>query len=464
MMNASAAAERSPGRPLLVWSVVSALAIGSLASLNPFAAVAVLLGIAVIIGSYYRPQLIVVILTASVFLEVITFGGLTVSRLVAPLALLVVVFGLSTGAAHLKAAPPLLWVSLYCLWATASMLWTTDASGTKTLLASLGIALVYMIAFAALIESTETLIRVVVVFIVAAVGVGLFAIASFIGLVGAGTLQQGRTSGAVGDANFFAAYQLIVLPLTLALANSVQRRAAALALYGAAAILIGSIVTTVSRGGIIALLVVVVATFIVPSKNLFRSGAQKVGALAVVVATASLLFYSLSGTFAPRIQEMFNGSGGGSGRTVLWSGARTSIGERPLLGLGFGAFASNSNELILRTPGVVLTSYALRPHGEEVHSAYIGTTAELGFPGLLLFLAILVSTARYLRRVAREAREAGAETIARISSALVLSLLGWAIASLFLSSETSRPVWIVIGLALALGKLLETHRVEAAAG
>jgi O-antigen ligase len=106
----------------------------------------------------------------------------------------------------------------------------------------------------------------------------------------------------------------------------------------------------------------------------------------------------------------------------------------------------------------------LRPHGEEVHSAYIGTTAELGFPGLLLFLAILVSTARYLRRVAREAREDGAETIARISSALVLSLLGWAIASLFLSSETSRPVWIVIGLALALGKLLETHRREAVAG
>ena len=42
----------------------------------------------------------------------------------------------------------------------------------------------------------------------------------------------------------------------------------------------------------------------------------------------------------------------------------------------------------------------------------------------------------------------------RVANALLLSLVGWAIASIFLSSETSRPLWIVVGLALALPKLV----------
>jgi hypothetical protein len=38
---------------------------------------------------------------------------------------------------------------------------------------------------------------------------------------------------------------------------------------------------------------------------------------------------------------------------------------------------------------------------------------------------------------------------------LFLSLLAFALASIFLSAETSRPLWILVGLALALPKLLD---------
>ena len=460
-MNVSAAFDRSGTRAAS--SVLAAVAIGAVSTVNPFAAAGLLVCVVLLIGCYRQPRFMIVILTASVFLEVISFGGVTISRLIAPLALLVTVYALSIGAAHLTLGPPLFWTSLYALWAAASLLWTTDGAGTITLLAGLAIALIYMISFASLVESTETLVRIIIAFVIAAVCVGVFAIAAFMGLVGGGSLEEGRTSGAVGDANFFAAYELVALPLALALANIVQRRDASLALYGASGILIGAILTTISRGGILALAAVLLTMVIVPSKTLFRSGAQKIGALAVVFVTAGVLLYTLSGTFAPRIQAMFKGGGGGSGREVLWSGARTSIGERPVLGLGYGAFASNSNELILRTPNIQLTTYDLRPAGEVAHSAYIGTAAELGIPGLVLLVAVLVSTGRYLRRVARVAVATGDETAGRIASALVISLIGWATASFFLSSETSRPVWIVIGIALALGKLAGADREGAAA-
>jgi hypothetical protein len=68
---------------------------------------------------------------------------------------------------------------------------------------------------------------------------------------------------------------------------------------------------------------------------------------------------------------------------------------------------------------------------------------------------LLISTGRSLRQVASRARAADAWFISRAANALTVSLVGWAIASLFLSSETSRPLWIIVGLALALPKILE---------
>src|SRR5262249_59368211 len=90
-------------------------------------------------------------------------------------------------------------------------------------------------------------------------------------------------------------------------------------------------------------------------------------------------------------------------------------------------------------------------------SAYIGTTAELGPFGLFLFLGMIVSTALALRRTAKRAREIGAHFLSRMSNALILSLLGWGLSSTFIETETARPLWIVIGLSLALPKLVSAH-------
>src|SRR5215211_5067619 len=76
------------------WAVIGggvALGIGAAATIDvtPAAAVAVLVVVAS--ATALRPATIVMLLVASIFLEVIALGGVTISRLVAPLALLVVV-------------------------------------------------------------------------------------------------------------------------------------------------------------------------------------------------------------------------------------------------------------------------------------------------------------------------------------------------------------------------------------
>ena len=114
--------------------------------------------------------------------------------------------------------------------------------------------------------------------------------------------------------------------------------------------------------------------------------------------------------------------------------------------------SDTSIDRIYSTPESNITGFNV--HREEVHNVYLGTATELGIPGLVFFLGLLVSTFASLRRTARRAREAGEEFIANVANALVVGLASWCVGSLFIETETSRPLWILIGITLALPKLI----------
>jgi O-antigen ligase len=204
----------------------------------------------------------------------------------------------------------------------------------------------------------------------------------------------------------------------------------------------------------------------IPARAIFPSPQHKAVIMAFLAVGLLVLFSrpGFRGEVVKRASTIFNqqqaaqsGSSAGSGREEIWKAAEHSIRERPLLGVGFGAFPSVSNDFLYNTPGVDLGKFPPRLHGIEAHSAYIGTTAELGPFGLFLFIGVIVSTMLALRRTAVRARDAGAHFLSRVSNALVLSLIGWAISSMFIETETSRPLWIVIGLSLALPKLVSAY-------
>ena len=44
--------------------------------------------------------------------------------------------------------------------------------------------------------------------------------------------------------------------------------------------------------------------------------------------------------------------------------------------------------------------------------------------------------------------------VSRLANALLLSIIGWSIVAVFLSTETARPFWILVGVSLALPKIL----------
>ena len=129
-----------------------------------------------------------------------------------------------------------------------------------------------------------------------------------------------------------------------------------------------------------------------------------------------------------------------------------------LTGIGFGTFRYVSQDYLVQTPGVDLTFYVPRAPGGylQAHSVYVGSAAELGLPGLLLYLGLLFSTGRALRRFAVRARDVNELYLSRVANAFLVGLVTWAVSSMFIETETSRPFWIVIGISLALPKVLDS--------
>jgi len=455
---------RSEGPTLaaLTWTVsggVAALALGWAASSSGIAAIALAVAIAAVIAVVGRPETILWILAASIFIELLRVEGTTISRVLAPIALLTVVVQLVRGRASIRVSRPLLWVGAYSVWALASGLWTTSVTGTAYLLGSLAIALIFMLAFASLLDSRRDLERVLYVFAFTSVVLGAVSWLAFSGKIHlSGATQGGRAQGEVGDPSVFAAFQLLVLPLVLVLAAHAQKRWLRLSLSFAVLSIIGSILVSLSRGGLIAFAIFLVLLLVLPARILFRSRRSKVVALLVVALATTAVSFRYSEQITHRVETILGkgpaGAQRGSGRYNLWLAARTTIEEHPVLGIGYGAFPYVSNNTMLRTPGVDLRGYYLRNPGQPVHNTYLEAWAELGVFGLILYVGMLTSTGLALIRTAVRAGRMGADFVRRVAYALMLGLATWFITSFFLSTETSRGVWIVIGLALALPKLL----------
>jgi O-antigen ligase len=420
------------------------------------------IGIAAVVLVAARPTILPLILVVSIFMELVRVEGATISRVLAPIALLVVLLQLIRGKASIRPAAPLFWAAAYGLWALASGLWTTSTAGTVYQLSSLSIAVVYMLAFASLIESRRDLERVVWVIAIASLVFGLLSAQRATEAIGLGQVfDQNRAQGALGDANAFAATELFALPLVLALAGQVRNRWLQLVLYATFFVAVASILKSVSRGGLVGLVVLLILLAVVPARVLFRTRRNKAIALLVVAFGMAALSVRYAAPVSRRVQETFSpthrGANTGSGRTFLWSAAWSSVEERPFLGLGYGGFRPASNQLLLSTPGVDLEVYGPKPGGHPVHNTYLGSIAELGILGLILYLGLLVSTAETLRRAARRGREVGAFFVTTMAGALLLALVAWAAIAIFLTAETARAFWILLGITLALPKVIASE-------
>ncbi len=428
-----------------------AAGIGLLSAVGPGLAVAAFLALIAVPTVVLRPKIMPHILVVATFAQYVSFHGVTVQRLVTPLAVIAIVTHIvNEPARSRRPTVTLRWVTAYSALALASVAWTVSSSGTFKALASLAIALTFMAAFILLVRDSEDLRALLRTVTAGSVVLATWWIVSLIRGVD-------RAANPAGDPNFNAMLMAMAIPLVLALAISARTSGHRVALLALITILAGAIVATLSRGGLVALLATTLSVALLPTQTLFRSRSQRfVSFLAVVLGLMVLLALAWS-SLSARFEEGFTQANKGSGRGDLWLAAIYSYRHNPITGIGYGAFSATSQELLATTPGVNLQNFLhfSRLQGQEAHNAYLGSLTELGPLGLVFFLGILFATARSLLRSARRASLAGDPFLCSVGNALAISLLAFSVSSFFLSTETSgRGLWMIIGLSVALPTIL----------
>jgi O-antigen ligase len=434
---------------LLVAATPVAGAIGVLAAVSPSLAAAAVVALVAVPAAVLKPKLIAHLLIATVFLEATTIGGVTVARLAAPFALIAVISQLAHAQVWLRRATPTLpLVAAYAGLAIASLAWTVSFEGTLDALGSLSISIIYLGAFAILITSERDLQRLLWTLAGSSTILALLWITRFASGVD-------RRFNSAGDPNFVAAFQVVALPLVLVTASYARTPARRALLWIATALIAGSVISTLSRAGLVTILIAVILIAALPSRSLFRRPGHKVVLLIAAAIGLALLLAITWADISHRFQVGFAQENVAGGRGDLWMAALHGFSTHPLTGLGYGGFRTGSFQLLAQTPGVDLAShlrFAART-GEYVHNAYLGSLAELGLMGLALFVAIFLSSARSLRKTAAEARAGGDAFLRSLANALLLGLFAFALSSAVLSTETSRILWVIVGLSLSLPHL-----------
>lgn len=244
-----------------------------------------------------------------------------------------------------------------------------------------------------------------------------------------------RVFGPFATPNLFAAYLITILPLAAFGTASAGRfgEAGARFWWSAASLFAGlaALMLTASKGAVAAL---GAGVLIASALALYWRRVRLMGVAAVVVLgiVAALAF---GNTLLGRVGASTTAEAhSGQFRVLTWRATANMAERNPVVGVGAGAFGSTFNK------------YAIAGWTQAAHNAYLQTAAETGFPGLLLFLGALGSSALWLYRAARTEDAAtamlGAAGLAGLLAAAAHNLVdyGWT------AWAPSAALWMVVGL------------------
>jgi O-antigen ligase len=171
------------------------------------------------------------------------------------------------------------------------------------------------------------------------------------------------------------------------------------------------------------------------------------GLTAILVAMLGIAYFTALAP--PQAQERITQQDGGTGRVDLWTVGKRMVEAKPLTGVGSGNFTTASIHYLLQ-PGVLERSDLIIDDPQPTHNTYLEVFAELGIPGGILFMSLIVFSLAVGVRATREFRRRGERTMQVLTTAVVVALVGTLAADIFVSDEYSKQLWLLLGLCPAL--------------
>jgi len=260
------------------------------------------------------------------------------------------------------------------------------------------------------------------------------------------------------DANDLATFIVTAFPLGLYFLLA-PRRLAYRALGGVGlVVLAAAFLRTGSRGGFLALLGV--AVFFLVGYSGLRVG-WRILSTAVLVALFTL---SASDSYWTRMQTILHPSedynySSYAGRWQIWRRGVGYMLQRPLFGVGAGNFSTAEGTL---SPEVAqLQERGVGVPWKAAHNSLVQIGAELGVPGLLFFLGMIVTTFGALRAVRRAERSYPpvGRGPPRLALPLTASFVGLVVGACFLSLAYQAMPYMLAAFAVALRKVTGTSAV-----
>ncbi|MES3034542.1 MAG: O-antigen ligase family protein [Gemmatimonadota bacterium] len=274
------------------------------------------------------------------------------------------------------------------------------------------------------------------------------------GLLGLGSLvYNNRTLGrlsapAMFDPNDLGAVMSATAPIALGLllrAKGWRRLVALMVLV----ICAWTLVQTSSRGSSIGFAVGILTVI------LATGGARRAGGLAILLVGGMIFMANLPESYRERMANVGESDYNTTdyyGRMAVWRRGTGYALDNPLLGVGLGAFQT--------AEGNTLTEMGRPGRWMNAHNGYVQALAELGFPGGLLYVSLIVGGIVVALRhtsLARKRKPPPQDTRPEIAGAM----MGLAVAGFFLSFAYFAMWYLLWALASLLSRIPVGRQVVA---
>jgi probable O-glycosylation ligase (exosortase A-associated) len=258
-----------------------------------------------------------------------------------------------------------------------------------------------------------------------------------------------NTHPVLGDNNGVAVGMMMLVPIFVALAQTATKRWER---YIYRFFIVGLLyrgLSTYSRGGLLAAAALGLVTF-------WRSP-KKIRALVSIAVLVTVVLAVMPQAYWDRMQTIVAADdaqdSSASGRLFFWSVGVRMANAKPLTGIGFNAFRQSFPTYD--------TSGGAWGGDRAVHSAWFGVLAEMGYPGLILLVSILVVAFLTCWRIRRSARgDPDLNDFRAYAGGMQATLVSYAVGMTFLNGQYSEMLWHMIGLTVALDRAYALARMK----
>ena len=316
----------------------------------------------------------------------------------------------------------------FLAWGAASRLWSIAPEATDLWLVAMAkVALAWFLV----VNLATTPRRLAVLCLGLIAGSMVTSVGGILRSFSGDALSQGfRTLwlGPYGDPNYLAQYLLLVVPLAVAfIARPGMRTSVRLVCLVALLLAVACIVLTYSRGGFLGLVFGGLVWAL-------RERAQRTKAIVLSAALAVGVAIFAPATYWERNDtlEEWQQDPSALGRVHAWHVASAANLDRPLRGVGGGAF---------REAWPLYAPADVRREALVAHNIFLDTLGELGWVGFFLFLTFAGSATGAVFR-------AGADPeIGWLARGLGASVAGFLLCNCFAGSLTAPHLFVLLGLA-----------------